>query len=177
MSSRHCLIAPSEAMGLGKWCNNSLAIESAPAGASSDGVRDACTGVRRRAGRTAPAPSVGWRELCGVEDAASSSMGKSSEVSPRCSAIRTIVLNRKTSKNLMPSPYPARQMSESKSPAGWRSALALNPKMRMGLSVLLVSWKSGKNTRTHKDLEWFGPPERNTLLHCAVYCMRACMNL
>jgi hypothetical protein len=31
------------------------------------------------------------------------------------------------------------------------------------------------NTRTHKDLEWFGPPERNTLLHCVMY--RACMNL
>jgi hypothetical protein len=31
----------------------------------------------------------------------------------------------------------------------------------------------GKNTRTHKFLEWFGPPERNTLL---VYCLRACMS-
>jgi hypothetical protein len=31
-SSRHCLIAPGEAVGLGKWCNNSLAAESAPAG-------------------------------------------------------------------------------------------------------------------------------------------------
>jgi hypothetical protein len=29
-----------------------------------------------------------------------------------------------------------------------------------------------KNTRTHKDLEWFGPPERNTLLHCVMYCLR-----
>jgi hypothetical protein len=28
----------------------------------------------------------------------------------------------------------------------------------------------GKNTRTHKGLEWFGPPERNTLLHCVMYC-------
>jgi hypothetical protein len=37
-----------------------------------------------------------------------------------------------------------RQLSESKSPAGWRSAPALNPKMRRGLSVLLVSWKIGK---------------------------------
>jgi hypothetical protein len=60
---------------------------------------------------------------------------------------------------------------------GWRSIPALNPKMRRGLSVLLVSWKSGKNTRTHKVLEWFGPPERNTLLHCVMYCLRACMNL
>jgi hypothetical protein len=26
-----------------------------------------------------------------------------------------------------------------------------------------------KNTRTHKGLEWFGPPERNTLLHYVMY--------
>jgi hypothetical protein len=54
-----------------------LAIESAPAGATPDGVRDACTGVCYRAGRTAMVPSVGWLELCGVEDVASFSMGKS----------------------------------------------------------------------------------------------------
>jgi hypothetical protein len=79
-------------------------------------------------------------------------------------------LSKETSKNLMPTPYLARQMSESKSPAGWRNAHALNPKMKRGLIVLLVSRKNGKNTRTHKDLEWFGPPERNTLLHCVMYC-------
>jgi hypothetical protein len=105
-SSRHCLIAPGEAVGLGRWRNNSLAAESVLAGASPDGVRDACAGVRHRAERTAAAPSIGWPELCGVEDAASSSMGKSSEVSSLCSTIRTIVSNRKTSKNLMPSPLP-----------------------------------------------------------------------
>jgi hypothetical protein len=105
-SSRHCLIAPGEAVGLGRWRNNSLATQSAPTGASPDGVWDACAGVCRRAGRTAAAPSVGWPELCGVEDAASSSMGKSSEVSSQCSAIWTIVPNRKTSKNLMPRPLP-----------------------------------------------------------------------
>jgi hypothetical protein len=33
---------------------------------------------------------------------------------------------------------------------------------------------NGENSRTHKDLEWFGPPERNTLLHCEMYCLRAC---
>jgi hypothetical protein len=70
----------------------------------------------------------------------------------------------------MPSPYLACQMSKSKSPAGWWSAPALNPKMRRGLSVLLVSRENGKTTRTHKDLEWFEPPERNTLLHCVMYC-------
>jgi hypothetical protein len=81
-SSRHCLIAPGEALGLGKWRNNSLAAESAPAGVSPDGARDALPGVRRRAGRMAAAPSVGWPELYGVEDAASPSMEKPSEVSP-----------------------------------------------------------------------------------------------
>jgi hypothetical protein len=40
---------------------------------------------------------------------------------------------------------------ERKSLAGWRSAPALNPKMSRGLGVLLVSWKLGGNTRTHKD--------------------------
>jgi hypothetical protein len=44
--------------------------------------------------------------------------------------------------------YLAHQMSERKSPAGWRSAPALNPKMRRGLSVLLVSWKMGR-TQEH----------------------------
>jgi hypothetical protein len=94
-SSRHCLIAPGEAVGLGKWRNNSLAVESAPAGVSPDGFWDTHPGMRRRAGRTTVAPSVGWPELCGVEDATSSSMEKSSEVSPQCSTIRTMVLNRK----------------------------------------------------------------------------------
>jgi hypothetical protein len=68
-------------------------------------------------------------------------------------------------------------MSKSKSPAGWRSAPALNPKMRRGLSVLLVSWKNKKNTRTHKDLEWFGPLERNTLLHYVMYCFESLYEL
>jgi hypothetical protein len=34
------------------------------------------------------------------------------------------------------------------SPAGWRNAPALNPKMRRGLSVLLVSWKM-ERTQEH----------------------------
>jgi hypothetical protein len=43
----------------------------------------------------------------GQNSAASSSMGKSLEVLSRCSAIWTIVSNRKTSKNFEPSPLPA----------------------------------------------------------------------
>jgi hypothetical protein len=26
------------------------------------------------------------------------------------------------------------------------------------------------NSGTHEDLEWFGPPERNTLQHCVLDC-------
>jgi hypothetical protein len=69
------------------------------------------------------------------------------------------------------------KLSERKSPAGWRSAPALNPKMRRGLGVLLTGKENRKNTRTHEVLEWFGPPERNTLLHCVMYCLCACMSL
>jgi hypothetical protein len=27
-----------------------------------------------------------------------------------------------------------------------------------------------EHTRAHEGLEWFGPPGRNTLLHCVMYC-------
>jgi hypothetical protein len=84
--------------------------------------------------------------------------------------IRTIMPNKNTGKNLKPSPYLARQMSERKSPAGWRSAPALNPKMRKGLSILPIMQDGWMNTRTREGLEWFGPPERNTLLHCVLDC-------
>jgi hypothetical protein len=39
-------------------------------------------------------------------------------------------------------------LSKRKSPTGWRSAPALNPKMRRGPSILLVSWKMGR-TQEH----------------------------
>jgi hypothetical protein len=48
-----------------------------------------------------------WRlGTCGVEEAASSSTRKSTEVSARCSTICTIMLSKKTSKNLKPKPLP-----------------------------------------------------------------------
>jgi hypothetical protein len=53
----------------------------------------------------------------------------------------------------------------------------LNPKERRGLSVLLATRLVDQHTRAREDLEWFGPPERNTLLHCVMYCLGACMNL
>jgi hypothetical protein len=52
----------------------------------------------------------------------------------------------------------------------WRIAPAVIPKMRRGLSVLLVTRLVVEHTRAHEGLEWFGPPGRNTLLHCVMYC-------
>jgi hypothetical protein len=63
------------------------------------------------------------------------------------------------------------------SPAGWRIAPTLNPKKRRGLRVLLVTRLVDEHTRARKSLEWFGPPEHNTLLHCVMYCLRAFMDL
>jgi hypothetical protein len=40
----------------------------------------------------------------------------------------------------------------------------------------LIVGEKGQYTRTHEDLEWFGPSERNTLLHCEMYYLRACMS-
>jgi hypothetical protein len=66
-----------------------------------------------------------------MEDAASSSIRKSSGVKPRCSMIWTIVLSRKTSKNLMPKPpYLVCQMSERKSSDRVADCTCPNPKMR-----------------------------------------------
>jgi hypothetical protein len=60
------------------------------------------------------APGAGRLKARGVEDAASSSIGKSSGMKSWCSTIWTMVSSKKTSKNLMPSPYLACQMSEMK---------------------------------------------------------------
>jgi hypothetical protein len=68
-------------------------------------------------------------------------------------------------------------VGEEISPAGWRIAPALNPKERRGLSVLLATRLVDQHTRAREGLKWFGPPERNTLLHCVMYCLGACMNL
>jgi hypothetical protein len=43
-------------------------------------------------------------------------------------------------------------MSESKSPAGWRSAPALNPEMRRGLGVFLDGWNEREE---HKNTQGF----------------------
>jgi hypothetical protein len=71
----------------------------------------------------------------------------------------------------------APNVGEEISPDGWRIAPTLNPKERRGLSVLLATRLVDQHTRAREDLEWFGLPERNTLLHCVMYCLGACMNL
>ena len=125
-SSCHCFMAPGEAVELGGWRSNSLAADSA-VGTALDGVQDTCAGVCCCTACTAAVPESGRSGTRGAEDATSCSITKSSEVSARCSMIRTIMLSEKTSKNLKPSPLPgvpnvgeeislACQMSERKSP-------------------------------------------------------------
>jgi hypothetical protein len=103
MSSRHCFMAPGEAVELGGWRSNSLAADNA-LGAALDGVRDVYGVVCYCVACTATVPGTGWLGTRCVEEAASSSTRKSSEVSARCSTICTIMLSKKTSKNLKPSP-------------------------------------------------------------------------
>jgi hypothetical protein len=76
-SSRHCFMAPGEAVELGGWRSNTLAADSAPGIAL--GTLDVCVGVCCRAECTAAAvPGAGRLVAHGVEEAASSSSLKSS---------------------------------------------------------------------------------------------------
>jgi hypothetical protein len=104
-SSRHCFMAPGEAVELGGCRSNSLAADNAP-GATLDEVRDVCAAVCCRAACTTAVPGTGRLGTCGVEETTSSSTRKSVEVSGRCPTICTIMLSEETSKNLMPSPLP-----------------------------------------------------------------------
>jgi hypothetical protein len=90
-SSRHCFTAPGDAVELGGCRNNSLAADNAP-GDALDGVRDVCTTVCCRAACTAGVTGAGRLRACGVEEAASPSIAKSTEVSARCSTICTIMI-------------------------------------------------------------------------------------
>jgi hypothetical protein len=84
-SSHHCFMAPREAVELGGWRSNSLVVDKAP-GAALDSL-DVHVGVCCRAERTAAAPGAGRLEARGVEDTASSSIGKSSGMKSWCSMI------------------------------------------------------------------------------------------
>jgi hypothetical protein len=104
-SSRHCFMALGEAVELGGCRSNSLATDNAPR-VVLDGVQDVCAIVCCRAARTAAVPDTGRLGTYGVEEAASSSTTKSTEVSARCSTISTIMLSERTSKNFEPTPLP-----------------------------------------------------------------------
>jgi hypothetical protein len=101
-SSRHCFMAPGEAVELGGWHNNSLAADS-DAGAALDTL-DVCAEVCCRVECTTAAPGAGRLVARGVEDAAASSTMKSSGMKSWCSTMWT--MSRKTSKNLKPKPLP-----------------------------------------------------------------------
>jgi hypothetical protein len=102
-SSRHCFMAPGEAVELGGWRNNSLAADSAPSAALD--ALDVCAGVCCRAECTAVvAPGAGRLVARGVEEAAASSTTKSSGKKSWCSTMWTMMLSSRTSKNLMPWP-------------------------------------------------------------------------
>jgi hypothetical protein len=149
--SRHCFMAPSEAVELGGWRSNSLAADSAP-GAALDAL-DICAGVCYHAECTAAvAPGAGRMVAHGVEEAAASSTMKSSGMKSWCSSMWTMASSRKTSKNLKPkAPTWRAKCWRGNSPAGWRNAPALNPKMRRGLSVLPVRW----SREEHKNTQGF----------------------
>jgi hypothetical protein len=98
-SSCHCFMAPSEAMELGGWRSNSLAVDNA-VGVALDGVQDTCAGVCCCTACTTAAPDSGRSGTRGAEDATSCCIAISSEVSARCSMIHTIMLSERTSKKL-----------------------------------------------------------------------------
>jgi hypothetical protein len=78
---------PRRGRGIGGLRSNSLAVDNAPPGAALDRVLDVCAGVCCCAACIAAAPGVGRLEPCGTEDAAPSSIGKSSEDKSWCSTI------------------------------------------------------------------------------------------
>jgi hypothetical protein len=134
-SSRHCFMAPGEAVELGEWRSNSLDADSALDAALD--VLDFCAGVCYCAECIAAAPGVGRLVARGVEDATASSTMKSPGMKSWCSTMWTMMSSRKTSKNLKPkTPTWRAKCRRGDSPIGWRNAPALNPKMRRGLSVL-----------------------------------------
>jgi hypothetical protein len=89
--SRHCFMAPGDAVELGGCRNNSLAADNA-LGDALYGVRVVCTTVCCRAACTTGVTGAGRLGACGVEETSSPSTAKSTEVSAWCSTICTIML-------------------------------------------------------------------------------------
>ena len=76
-----------KAVEVGGLRRTSLAADNAPLGVALDGVLDVCAGVCYRAACIAAALGAGQLEPRGMEDAAPSSIRKSSEDKSRCSTI------------------------------------------------------------------------------------------
>jgi hypothetical protein len=96
-SSRHCFMAPGEAVELGGWHNSSLAVDSAP-GAALDTL-DVCAGVCCRVVCAAAAALGAGRLVArGVEEAASSPSMKSLGMKSWCSTMWTMMSSKETSK-------------------------------------------------------------------------------
>jgi hypothetical protein len=132
------LHGPLGGRGARGWRSNSVATNSTP-GAALD-VLDVCTGVCCRVEcTTVAAPGAGRLVGRGVEEADASSTMKSSGKKSWCSTMCTMASSRRTSNNLkLRAPTWCAKCRRGNSPAGWRNAPALNPKMRRGLSVLPV---------------------------------------
>jgi hypothetical protein len=144
-------MAPGEAVELGGLRSNSLATDNAP-GAALDGALDVCTCVCCCTTCITAAPVTGQLELRGMEDVASSSIGKSLGIKSWCSTILTIVSNKKTGeKPKAKGPYLARQMSVGKSTGRVAEHTCPNPKMRRGLKWFPVCGFE-MNTRGHEGL-------------------------
>jgi hypothetical protein len=93
-SSRHCFMAPDEAVELGGWRNSSLAAVSTPSAALD--TLDVCAGVCCHAECTAAAaPGAGRLVARGVEEAASYSTMKSSGMKSWCLTMWTMVSSKK----------------------------------------------------------------------------------
>jgi hypothetical protein len=80
-------MASGEAVELGGLRSNSLAADNAPPGAALDAILDVCTGICCCAACIAAAPGAGQLEPRATEDAAPSSIEKSTEGKLRCLTI------------------------------------------------------------------------------------------
>jgi hypothetical protein len=135
------------------------AADSGPPGATREEALDAHDGGMCCCATCVAAPSAGRCGTRDVDDATSSPIKMSSLEESRCTTIRTIMSSKKSGKNLSQSPYLACQMSDVNSSRVVESTrLILRTRGQPRVSL----WRC-KNIRTHKGLEWFGPPEHNTL--------------
>jgi hypothetical protein len=107
--SRHCFMAPGEAVELGGYRNNSLAADNTPGDALA-GVRDACAAVCCRMLPCGVHSSSAWHWAIGNLRCGGSSFSLHRKIHRSLSAVLNDLHHhswtRKASKNLMPWPLP-----------------------------------------------------------------------